>query len=116
MPVDDNGSENSEQPKKLSGSDELKKFDWEQSRFPIPEIYSNYTHLSWSLEDVRILFGQLKPQYGDSQNFFAEERGAVSVSWPQAKLLAKTLPDLVRKYEEANGEIKRARLADRPQP
>ncbi len=100
--------------KKQSGSSELKKFEWEQSRFPIPEIYSNYLHSSWSLEDVRLLFGQLKPQFGDSNTFLVEERGAITLSWPQAKHLARSLAAIVAKYEEANGEIKRARLADRP--
>jgi len=100
---------------KPSGSDILKKFDWEQSRYPIPEIYSNYLQSSWSLTDVRLLFGQLKPQFGDSKNFLVEERGAVTLPWAQAKHLAATLSALVRKYEEANGEIKRARLADRPE-
>jgi hypothetical protein len=103
-----------EATKKPSGSSELKKFPWDQSRFPIPEIYSNYLHTSWSLEDVRLLFGQLKPRYGDVQEFLVEERGAVTMSWAQAKHLATTLTALIRKYEEANGEIKRAKLADRP--
>jgi hypothetical protein len=103
-----------EKLEKRSGSDELKKFDWEPSKVPIPEIYSNYLHSSWSLTDVRLLFGQLKPQYGDSKDFLVEERGAVTLSWSQAKHLAKVLQAIVDKYEEANGEIKRARLADRP--
>lgn len=107
-------NEKSTQPDKVPGSEGLKPFPWEQSRFPIPEIYTNYLHTSWSLEDVRLLFGQLKPQYGDVKTFLVEERGAVTMSWPQAKHLALTLSALVRKYEEANGEIKRAKLADRP--
>ena len=99
---------------KQSGSNVLKQFDWEQSRFPIPEIYSNYVHYSWSLDDTRILFGQLKPKYGNSQEFLVEERGAVTLSWYQVKHLATQLSELVRKFEEANGEIKRPRLADKP--
>jgi hypothetical protein len=100
--------------KKESGSSEVRSFNWVQSKVPIPEIYSNYHHFSWSLLDVRLLFGQLKPEFGNSPNFVVEERGAVSISWGQAKKLSVALASLIAKYEEANGEIKQPRLADRP--
>jgi hypothetical protein len=100
--------------KEGSGSSELKKFEWIASKSPIPEIYTNYMHLSWSLQDVRILFGQLKPEFGNSNNFIVEERGAINLSWGQAKQLSDNLIGLIKKYEEANGDITRPKLADRP--
>jgi Protein of unknown function (DUF3467) len=101
--------------KEGSGSSELKNFEWIPAKVPIPEIYSNYVHFSWSLHDVRLLFGQLKPEFGNSQNFVVEERGAVNLSWGQAKRLSNMLTGLIDKYEEANGEITQVKLADRPE-
>jgi len=100
--------------KEESGSSALRSFDWIPSKTPIPEIYANYLHSSWSLQDVRILFGHLKPEFGDSSNFIVEEQGAVTLAWGQAKRLAEMLSRLIGKYEEANGEIVTPKLADRP--
>ena len=90
-------------------------FEWHQAKEPLPEIYSNFLHASWSLHDVRLLFGHLKPEYGNSDRFVVEERGAVSLAWAQAKLLATVLTRIVDKYEEANGEIKPIILPDKPE-
>ena len=99
---------------KATEGQEVKVFEWVPSKTPIPEIYSNYIHTSWSLFDVRILFGQLKAEFGNSQHFVVEERAAASLAWAQAKALAKLLTKMVEKYEEKNGEIKPVHLADRP--
>jgi hypothetical protein len=83
----------------------------------IPEIYTNYTHASWTLFDVRVRFGHLvsaDPSNETSTEFVAEELGAVTFSWPQAKFMRDTLNKLVASYEETNGEIKPLKLPPDP--
>jgi hypothetical protein len=87
------------------------KFEWAKTKQDTPEIYGNYFHVSWTLFDVRFQLGQLIPKDTNIQSsFFAEHRGAVTIAWPEAKLLRDTLIDLVARYEKANGEIKPIKL------
>ena len=82
-----------------------------------PEIYTNYTHASWTLFDVRLRLGHLvsgDPSDETSKEFVAEELGAVTFSWPQAKLIRDMLNKLVASYEETNGEIKPLKLPHDP--
>jgi hypothetical protein len=83
----------------------------------IPEIYTNYTHASWTLFDVRVRLGHLvsaDPSNETGKEFVAEEVGAVTFSWPQAKFIRDTLTRLVASYEETNGEIKPLKLPPDP--
>jgi hypothetical protein len=58
--------------------------EWVQAATgPVLEVYSNYTHTSWSLYDMRVMFGQIIPELDDSMKFIVEERAAVTVAWPQ---------------------------------
>jgi hypothetical protein len=82
-----------------------------------PEIYTNYTHASWTLFDVRVRLGHLisgDPSDETAKEFVAEELGAVTFSWPQAKFILGTLSRLVASYEETNGEIKPLKLPPDP--
>jgi uncharacterized protein DUF3467 len=90
------------------------KFEWLEAKENTPEIYGNFFHTSWTLVDVRIQVGQLVTQGADLSRFVAEPRGAVTMAWGQAKVLRDTLNSVLAKYEEVNGEIKIAKLADRP--
>jgi hypothetical protein len=83
----------------------------------IPEIYTNYTHMSWTLFDVRIRLGHLvsaDPTSEISTQFVVEELGAVTFSWPQAKFIRDQLARLVASFEETNGEIKPLKLPPDP--
>jgi hypothetical protein len=84
------------------------KFEWGESKQVTPEIYGNFFNTTWTLFDVRFQVGQLiAKKEGDlSAGFVVEKRGAVTIAWPQVKLLRDTLVDLVARYEKANGEIK----------
>jgi hypothetical protein len=93
---------------------EMAKFEWVKSDSPIPEIYTNFIHASWSLYDVRVLFGQLKPKFGNDPTFVVEERGAVTISWPHFKEVSKLMHQMVESYEAANGEIKPISLPAAP--
>jgi|SRR5208282_918099 len=87
------------------------KFQWVEPKEGTPEIYSNYVHASWTLFDVRILLGQLVPLSVDpTSGFVVEERVAVTVAWPEAKVLRDALVDLVSRYEKVNGEIQPLKL------
>jgi hypothetical protein len=88
------------------------KFDWAKPKEVTPEIYGNYIHTSWTLFDVRFQIGQLVPSGANpSAGFVSEQRGAVTIAWPQAKALRDVLVDLVARYEKVNGEIKTPVLA-----
>jgi hypothetical protein len=88
------------------------KFDWIKPKEATPEIYCNYFHPSWTLFDVRVQLGQLVPRDSDpASGFVVEQRGAVTVAWPEVKILRDALANLVAKYEKVNGEIKPLKLA-----
>lgn len=82
-----------------------------------PEIYTNYVHASWTLFDVRVRLGHLvsgDPSDETGKEFVAEELGAVTFSWAQAKVIRDMLTRLVASYEETNGEIKPLKLPPDP--
>jgi hypothetical protein len=81
------------------------------------EAYANVVNLNWTLHDVRIRFAELTQQVtSDSPGTWKDqepvmvERVAVTLPWHQAKLLQSMLGDLVRSYEELNGELKQVKL------
>ncbi|MGB6670311.1 MAG: DUF3467 domain-containing protein [Candidatus Acidiferrum sp.] len=87
------------------------KFQWIQPKETTPEIYCNLFHPSWTLFDVRLQLGQLIPIGPDpSSGFGVEQRGAVTLAWPEAKALRDALADLVARSERVNGEIKPLKL------
>lgn len=91
------------------------KFTWVKSKEPKPDFYANYTHVSWTLFDVRLTLGQLVPtEPGESKDFVVQEQGAVTIAWPEAKILRDMLIGLVESYEKTNGEIKPLKLAPSP--
>ena len=93
------------------------EFKWVRSKESIPEVYGNFFHATWTLVDVRVRVGELVPDLSnpsDKKAFLVDERAAVTVSWPQAKVLAGTLTKLVASYEQVNGEIKQFDFNCRP--
>jgi len=89
-------------------------FEWVPSPNGLFEMYCNYTQTSWTLYDIRVSLGQIKPLRTESRKFVAEERAAITISWPQAKQLMISLAQLVHSYEQTNGEIKPLRLTPDP--
>lgn len=85
-------------------------FSWAKVKDGTPEIYCNYFNVGWTLFDVRFVLGQLVPITPDSKTFEAEQRAAVTIAWPDVKVLRDALIALVQRYEEANGEIKPIKL------
>jgi hypothetical protein len=69
-------------------------------------IYANYADISWTAFDIQVQFShnQRLPNTEVPTNRI-EHRATVSLAWPQAKLLAATLVDLIKKYETNNGII-----------
>jgi hypothetical protein len=74
----------------------------------ICRAYSNHILITWNAFDVRMNFGDFTaiPNPKDGK-FHVETKAVVSVSWTQAKQIAELLAEVVRRYEAANGEIKR---------
>jgi hypothetical protein len=91
--------------------DESKKTKWTRKPGGTLEFYGNYLHANWSLFDVRVLFGQLKPELGDSSEFIVEEQAAFILSWAQAKNLGQILTGMIEAYESVNGPIAKPLLA-----
>jgi hypothetical protein len=96
-------------------------FPWVPTDEGIFQCYSNFIDAAWTLFDVTVRFAQIVPTpAGSDHKFDAEEIARITVAWPEAKILALTLSDLVRRYEETNGEIKPLKLtpgpADDPKP
>lgn len=92
--------------------------EWVPSPNGVPEIYTNFVHANWSLYDVRIRLGQLVPDPKSTNpatsKWVSEERAAVTFAWPHAKILRDLLINLVKRYEEVNGEIKPLKLPPSP--
>ena len=90
---------------------EKPNFPFVPSEDGIFEIYSNLIDANWTLYDIRLRFAQIVPNpIGSETQWRADERAAVTFSWPQAKVLRDILIDLVKKFEETNGEIKPLKL------
>jgi hypothetical protein len=85
---------------------EKPKFIWVKPKESTPEMYGNYLHVSWTLFDIRIQVGKLVPTGSELTEFVVEQQGALTVAWPEAKVLRDMLNDVVTRYEKVNGEIK----------
>jgi hypothetical protein len=79
-----------------------------------PEIYTNYVISSWSNYDVRFRLGQLIPSGEGAGEFVVEEKAGVTFTWQHAKYIHRLLGELVKSYEEANGEIGTLKLPSDP--
>jgi hypothetical protein len=87
------------------------KLSWIKSACGVAEIYANSIHTTWSLDDVRIRFGQVvdspeTPTPGEKFIGVVEERAAVTFAWRNAKQLRDQLTRVISAFESANGEIK----------
>lgn len=99
---------------KTNTPEATKTFKWIPARDgTVLEIYSNFMHASWTLFDVRVRLGELISLPPDDTNVI-EERGNVTFSWPQAKYMAGILSQLVKSFEDVNGEIKPLKLPPDP--
>jgi hypothetical protein len=75
------------------------------------ETYSNFVDAVWTLFDVTFRFAQIVPAPPESgRPFDAVENAAITVAWPEAKIISRVLTDLVRRYEATNGEIQPLKL------
>ncbi len=95
---------------KTTQEQELKSFNWKS--ISAPEIYSNYFHIGWTLDDVRITLGSLKAEKVNTKDYFAEEKGTIVLPWRQAKNLHDSLTRILAAYEDRNGVIKTLFLAE----
>jgi hypothetical protein len=88
--------------------------EWVKSPNGVYETYCNSIHPSWTLYDVRLQCGQLVPIRARTGPFVVEEKVAITMAWPQLKLLHKMLGDLLESYEQTNGEIKQLTITPIP--
>lgn len=84
---------------------------WIKSPNGIQEFYANMSHITWTLDDLRVRLGQLvnspeTPNPGHGFKAVAEERVAISFSWRVAVMLRDQLTALIKSYEDVNGPIK----------
>jgi uncharacterized protein DUF3467 len=90
---------------------ELRTFDWKRNP-SAPTIYSNYLHIGWTLEDVRVTLGALRSDSVNDDSVYSEEQGSVILGWRQAKNLRDMLQRVVAAYEAKNGVLETPLLAD----
>jgi hypothetical protein len=89
---------------------DVKPAKWVKSSQGVFETYSNQTHLTWSLDDVKLRFAQLGEANesagpGDALVTVNVHKATITVSWRNAKILHAQLGLIVGNYEKVNGEI-----------
>jgi hypothetical protein len=70
--------------------------------------YSNIFNLAWSAQDLKLQFCELMDDSTKFPSGFTprlERLAIVTVSWTQAKEIARMLTQIVAKYEELNGPV-----------
>jgi hypothetical protein len=81
-----------------------------EPRDGVQRLYSNHLNALWTPYDVSIKFSLLtniaEATDKSPRTHTYEELALVTVAWTEAKMLAAMLSDIVRRYEELNGEIK----------
>src|ERR1700674_1675899 len=79
-----------------------------------PEIYGNYFDVNWTVNDLRIRFGQITPlrEHAADMNpsWGIDLHGSATVSWLQAKILRDTLTQAIDRYEALSGQITEPKL------
>ncbi len=91
--------------------DKPKQAKWIESPDGILEVYANQTHITWTVDDIRVRLAQLVPSAetrSPGMDFVgvAEERAAFTLSWRMAKLLRDQLASAIDNFEKTNGTIK----------
>lgn len=85
------------------------KAKWVKAPQGVAEYYVNTSLVMWSLDDVRFRLGQLiNAEDNSSDDDFiaiAQEKAAVTMSWRNAKVLRNQLVQLIKLYEDTNGDI-----------
>jgi hypothetical protein len=95
----------------MSDNDKPLKLEWTKSPNGVFEIYTNSTHLTWTVDDIRIRLGQMVESResqtpGPGFKGSIQERAAVTFSWRGAKMLRNQLDAIIDSYESVNGSIK----------
>lgn len=71
------------------------------------KTYSNHINVIWNSFDVRLSFGDSTAVVDQSGKVHVETKAVVTVSWTEAKQIAEIMAQVIRRFEEANGPIKR---------
>ncbi len=72
------------------------------------EYYANHLQVFWSGIDVTLVFGELthSPENVTQNILEIQNKAKVTMPWPMAKLVMTNLSDMIKRYEEKNGELK----------
>jgi hypothetical protein len=73
------------------------------AEYDFDDVYANCAHLEISAWDAKVIFGQLDQSSGTP---LVDWHTAVTLPWPQAKILAYYLQATIEAYEAINGRIK----------
>lgn len=70
------------------------------------QIYANYIDISWTSFDLQYRFSHNQRLANEeTPTNKIEHRATVTLSWPQVKSLLLQTADVVKRYENLNGEI-----------
>jgi hypothetical protein len=81
----------------------VKKLELIRPKDGLACYYANHFQLGQSSSDVRVVFGEITNV--DDKSIEVTQRGQLTMSWLQAKVLAEFLTTHVRLFEERNGPI-----------
>ena len=86
------------------------RMKWVSSPQGVFETYANATHLTWSLDDVKLFFAQIGEAEesvgpGDKIVSVNIQKARITISWRNAKILHVQLGQVIANYERANGQI-----------
>ena len=81
-----------------------------ESRHGVYSTHVNNFDVLWTAHDVRMIFGEVVRLRTDpntqQKTLLVEERVAVTMAWSEAKLFLQMVSNIIRQFEEKNGEIK----------
>ena len=84
--------------------------EWVESRHGVYSVHANNFDALWTAHDIRMIFGEVVriKTAPDSQQktLLVEERAAVTMAWSEVKLFAQMMNEVIRQFEEKNGEIR----------
>jgi len=82
---------------------------WIKSPEGVLDFYANSIHPTWTLDDVRLRFGQMVASpdspHPSAYKAAVEERVGITLSWRMAKVLRDGLTRAIDSYEKVNGPI-----------
>jgi len=80
-----------------------KIFEYRHPQSGLPRVYCNNVQMGTTSFDMRLLFGEVAEVLPDK--IVVQQHVQVTMSWPEAKIIADFMLANIRAHEELNGAI-----------